>query len=385
MSNLRLVVVPTDPISAYERAGYDWLERYFNPGGLFKEVYALSPLEDGDRQAHGMTIRKVSERQFSRELKAIRPHAVRAYGGFWPSDLVCRNRLPGVPVLVSVHETRPQFVHESLRYADVVISLTEEVTKRVQAVGVEAKRIRMLPNRIDTQIFRPIKNPQLLQSIASRFPAGKHILQVGRKCREKNLDTIIRALAFLPADYSCVFIGRGDQSPFESLARELGVNERCFWIDAVKNAELALWYSWCDCFCLPSRFPSEGFPIVSIEAAACGAPMVISDIPPMNNYMTHDQNACLVKDYENPSTLAEAIRKTCETSSYRERISKGAIDLAKQFDLPIVDAMEVAIYKEAMNLAAEPLTRRLELGVFNTRCHVSKSFVGSGLRRLLRR
>src|SRR5437667_12856228 len=33
----RLVVVPSDPIASYERAGYDWLERYYNPLGAFRE------------------------------------------------------------------------------------------------------------------------------------------------------------------------------------------------------------------------------------------------------------------------------------------------------------------------------------------------------------
>ena len=63
-SPLRLVVIPTKPISAYERAGYDWLERYFNPMGFFDEVFALSPLEEEDRKAHGMTIRRVPEEKF---------------------------------------------------------------------------------------------------------------------------------------------------------------------------------------------------------------------------------------------------------------------------------------------------------------------------------
>src|SRR2546422_4783059 len=90
----RLVVVPSDPIEAYERAGYDWLERYYNPQGMFQQVFALSPLEKGERQAYGMTIIGVKEQDFSDMLRKIRPDVVRAYGGYWPADLVCRRRLP---------------------------------------------------------------------------------------------------------------------------------------------------------------------------------------------------------------------------------------------------------------------------------------------------
>ncbi len=381
----RLVVVPTDPIAAYERAGYDWLERYFNPSGLFDEVFALSPMEEGERKAWGMTIRGVPKEKFAQAVREIQPDVIRAYGGFWPADLVCYNRVPGIPIVVSVHDTRPELMHKSLRYADLVICLTREVENRVIAVGTSPARIRRLPNRIDTREFHPIPEDARFQSIMSRFPAGKHILQVGRKCHEKNLDTIIRALPLLPKDYFAIFVGNGDPAPYVSLANKEGVGDRCFWITSIKNSELPLWYSWCDCFCLPSRFPSEGFPIVSIEAAACGAPMVVSDIPPMNEYLKNGESACLVKEYEDPLILARAIEKTCGNPAYRRKISDGAHQMAQQFDLQAIDAVEVGIYREAMNLGKPPLSRRFELGVRNTRHQLAQTAFGLQLKRILGR
>ena len=70
-------------------------------------------------------------------------------------------------------------------------------------------------------MFRPVVDPDALQSVAARFPAGRHILHIGRRTREKNQNTIVRALALLPADYSCIFIGSGDPRPFVSIAEEL--------------------------------------------------------------------------------------------------------------------------------------------------------------------
>lgn len=332
-----------------------------------------------------MTIRGVPNDKFAQAVSEIQPAVVRAYGGFWPCDLACYNRVPGIPIIVSVHDTRPELMHKSLRYADLVICLTQEVENRVLAAGTSPARIRRLPNRIDTRQFHPIRESDGFKSIASRFPAGKHILQVGRKCHEKNLDTIVRALRLLPKDYSAIFVGNGDASPYVALAEQEGVSDRCFWITSIKNSELPLWYSWSDCFCLPSRFPSEGFPIVSIEAAACGAPMVVSDIPPMNEYMKQDESACLVKNYEDPTALARAIEKTCGNPEYRARLSEGAHRMAQQFDLKAIDAVEVGIYREAMSLGKPPLSRRFELGVFNTRHQLANSVFGLQLKRLLGR
>jgi malonyl-CoA O-methyltransferase len=361
----RLVVVPSDSIADYERAGYDWLERYYNPQQFFAEVFMLSPLERGERQAYGMRILGVPADDFARALREVKPDVIRAYGGHWPSDLVCRSRVPGIPVIVSVHSTDSAHIHRSLRYADLVICMSRAVAARVEAAGTAPHRIRLLPNRIDTTVFRPIDDASSLHAVGRRFPPGRHILHVGRKTEQKNPDTLIRALSLLPPEYTCVFIGQGDESEYKQLARASGVAARCFWVGAVRNAELPLWYSWCDCMCVPSRW--EGFGIVFIEAAACGAAIVTSAIAPVNEYLTHDESACLVQDYENPTALAAAIQRTCEDNGYRKRIGAGAQKVAQRFETRAVDAAEVAIYQEALSLPQPRIGRRLELALWGAR------------------
>ncbi len=357
----RLVVVPSDPIAVYEKAGYDWLERYFNPAGMFREVYAVSPLEQGERRAFGMTILGVAEGRFRRVLRDLKPDVVRAYGGYWPSDFVCRNRVAGIPVLVSVHDSNPSEVHASLRFADLVLCVSEAVKRRVLSVGTNPSRIRILPNRVDSRVFHP-KTAADFRSLQDRFPAGRHILHVGRRVPQKNLDTLIHALALLPSEYSCVFVGQGKRDKFVALAEGLGVGDRCVWLDAIQNSELPLWYSWCDCMCTPSRW--EGFGIVFLEAAACGAAIVTSDIAPMNEYLVHDKSACLVRAYEDPRALADGITRACEDADYRRTIKSGAMTAARPFDLPEIDAREVAIYREAMGLASPTLPRRLGIAAW---------------------
>ena len=356
MRNNRLVVIPSDPIAAYEQKGTaSWLERYYNPGGYFAEVFAVSPLEEGERRAYGMTILGASEEQFRGVIEGIAPDVVRAYGGYRAADLACLHRLPGVPVVVSVHDTNPALLHPSVRYADLVICVSEAVKRCVMRIGVPASRIRLLPNRVDTALFSPVTNQERLRVLDARFPPGKHLLHIGRKEEQKNLDTVIRALGHLPREYQCVFIGQGDCAPYRELARSIGVDSRCYWVPSVPNDELPRWYSWCDCLCTPSRW--EGFGVVFIEAAACGAAIVTSDIAPMNEFLTADISARLVQEYEDPAVLAIAVRQVVEDTAYREQITRGAREVAQQFDRRIIDAREVAIYQEALQLSP-PAQRR---------------------------
>jgi glycosyltransferase involved in cell wall biosynthesis len=350
----RLVVVPSDPIASYENAGQDWLERYYNPLGAFREVYLVSPLESGTRQAHGMTIIAASAKEFQSQLRKVEPDVVRAYGGYAPADLVCQNRLKDVPVIVSVHDTNPDLLHPSIAYADLVICMSHVIASKVRALGTPPDRIRIMPNRVDLSVFRPITDGTKLESLRSEFPPGKAILHVGRKMPQKNLETIIGALRILPSEYYAVFIGAGDDRSYRALAGRAGVADRCYWKESVPNSDLPVWYSWAACMCTPSRW--EGFGIVFIEAAACGAAIVTSDIAPMNEYLERDVSACLVENFEDPQAIAQAIRKVCENSEYRRKIQEGAIRAAQPFDRQRIDEQEIAIYREALAMPPRVLT-----------------------------
>ena len=338
------------------------LRGYYNPGGMFREVFAWCPDEPRDRQDHGMLILGGRSRScYASILRKLRPDVVRAYGGYWAADQACASRLDGVPVVVSVHDPHPSMLHKSVRYADLVACVSPGVEQAVLKTGVEQARIRSLPNRVDRSVFRPVTDSEALRSISRRFPPGRFILHVGRKSREKNLETVIRALGSLTPDYQAIFVGRGSPRPYMQLAEKAGVSQRCHWIESVANEELPRWYSWCDCMCTPSLW--EGFGTVFVEAAACGAAIVTSDIAPMNAYLRHGATAHLVRDYVSPLTLAEAIRSVCENSDYRAHLRRCAVTAAEPFDLRHVEMLEQSIYREALDLQPRTLTprQRLEL------------------------
>jgi glycosyltransferase involved in cell wall biosynthesis len=354
-SKKRLVVIPNDPIDLYERSGFGWfLENYFNPRKMFHEVFAISPFEKQERQAFGMTILPAPEKDFHSILRDLPPAIVRAYAGHWPAELACRYRVPNVPVVVSVHDTHPDMVKKAVRYADLILCVSAAVEREVLARGAHPRQIRRLPNRVDSRVFHPIADGDFVQTIARQFPPGRYILHVGRKSPQKNLDTVLRALSCLPAEYHCIFVGMGNRAPFLALADQLGIDQRCFWIDAIANDQLPLWFSWCSCMCTPSRW--EGFGIVFIEAAACGAAIVTSAIAPMTEFLTHDVNALLVERFEDPHSIANAIRKVCEDAPYRKTICAGAVKAAEPFERAVIDTLEASLYHEAMRMGPYPFS-----------------------------
>ncbi|MBD5164239.1 glycosyltransferase [Helicobacter sp.] len=330
-----LVVIPSDKLEDYVKKGFNSLRlsTYYNPNGFFDKVFCL-----GIDEKFGMTIIGVSPKIYRKALEIIKPVCVRAYGGYWATTFAVSHRVNGIPVVCSVHDTNPSLLYKEICGADKVIVMSKAVATLCLNRGVQESKIEILPNRVDISKFYPQKIMNL-ENFSKNF---KWILYIGRLAEQKNLDTLLQAFSLLPDEYRLLIVGRGEASKYQLLSESLGVQKRIVWKEAITNEELPKYYNFMDCFCVPSRW--EGFGIVFIEAAACGMPIVTSNISPMNEFLTHNVSAYLVDDYENPKALSEAILAVCENKNYAEVLKKGAVQVASKFAKEKIDAQEAEIY-----------------------------------------
>jgi len=325
---------------------------------FFDEVYCFSPLEKIDIFMYGMHVIPTTPRQFSSRIQELEIDLVRAYGGYWACDMVCENKVEGVPVVVSVHDKRESWLYNSIRDADHVLVVSNIVKELVISKGVPPERIHYLPNRVNLSVFKSILDRKSEEEFKSLYPGKYRILHVGRKSEEKNLDTLIGALARLGPDYACIFVGKDYSDRYRKLSEQCGVIQQCYFVESVPNAELAKYYSFCDCMCTPSK--SEGFGIVFIEALACESVVVTSDIAPMNEYITNDVSGILVKDFENPTAIAEAVTQACTNQSLRNTIQSNARKTAEPFNKERIDQLEVNLYKRFIKYADDSKTNLQE-------------------------
>ena len=347
----KLVVFPSEPMDSYISVGlsYNYLADYYNPGGYFDEVYCLSPWKSS-RETFGK-VKCIQARpwQFKKIIAQIKPDVIRAYGGYCAADWAAISKVADIPTIVSLHDTNPALLYDSVKYADVIVCMSEAVKDAaVRKLGLDGKKIWVMPNRIDTNLFSYKEPNKKAEELTNRFGGGKHLLHVGRKAEQKNLETVIKALPLLDDSYKAIFVGRGDTAPYEKLAEECGVADRCYFVESVPNNELPYWYSWCDCMCTPSRW--EGFGFVFIEAAACETAIVTSNVGPMNEYLNRD-NSILVDDFENPIAIANAILTAVEGDPDEiQRIRKNARKVGLSFSKETVDRQEIEIYRESMQM-----------------------------------
>ena len=144
-------------------------------------------------------------------------------------------------------------------------------------------------------------------------PEEKLILFVGRLEAQKNLTTLIDALASvmreLPA--RAIFCGEGPlRGPLDEYAREKGIGQSIRFLGFLPVLKIWSLMKRADVFVYISLF--EGFPNSVAEAMACGCPLVISDIPEHREMV--DERCAWLVDPMNPRQIADRIVRALSDS-----------------------------------------------------------------------
>jgi glycosyltransferase involved in cell wall biosynthesis len=166
--------------------------------------------------------------------------------------------------------------------ADLIIANAE--TGRVDAIkrGTPAGRIVVLPNGIDTRIFRP--NSDERHALRRQWNIAENSFVIGLVARldpMKDHRTFLNAAAkYMQRDpnarYVCVGGGQDDyRKSVVAHARSLGLDDRIVWAGEIRDACAV--YNAFDIATLSSAF-GEAFPNVIGEAMACGIPVVATDV-----------------------------------------------------------------------------------------------------------
>jgi glycosyltransferase involved in cell wall biosynthesis len=102
-----------------------------------------------------------------------------------------------------------------------------------------------------------------------------------------------------------------------------------------------------DIFCLPSY--REGVPNALLEAAACGLPIVTTDVPGCRDVVTHGLNGLLVP-VRNAPVLAEALEALLSDARLRHRMGAAGREIAvNKFGLGKVNEETLMIYERFLS------------------------------------
>lgn len=198
----------------------------------------------------------------------------------------------------------------------------------IETFKIASQKIQYLPNYVDTDVFRPLA-----------LPKDPHrVLFVGRLVEQKNLENLITAIAGTPL--RLVVIGRGPlENKLKELARASGATVE--FRGNVPHAALPEEINRAALFVLPSWY--EGCPKTLLEAMACGAACVGTDVEGINTVVRHRENGYLSQT--DSGSIHHALLEVQADSALRKRVGEAARRTIEEgFSLESVVDKEWGIY-----------------------------------------
>jgi glycosyltransferase involved in cell wall biosynthesis len=146
------------------------------------------------------------------------------------------------------------------------------------------------------------------------------VLHVGSALPRKNRKLLVRMLALLDKRWhgNVCFAGEAMEEPLLVLARSLSLEDRIVSVVKPDHDTLTALYNLCEAFIFPSF--SEGFGWPLLEAQACGAPVIASNIAPLAEISA---GTALHADPDKPQQFAEALLSLQDDMTRSTLIRKG--------------------------------------------------------------
>lgn len=221
------------------------------------------------------------------------------------------------------------YTHRQKRRSPLFLPVSRGVERELREhYEIGEAPVRIIPNAADTERFKPATPIERIQWRKSNGFRGDDILLafVGGEWRRKGLDLAIRALAKLGNEkVKLLVIGADVEHPrFQDLTAQCGVGHRVSFLGFRQDVASAMGAS--DIFLFPSWY--EAFSLATIEAAACGLPIVATEINGTEDFIIPGETGLFIE--HDPDHIASALSPLLEHVSERRRMGENARRIVEQ-------------------------------------------------------
>jgi glycosyltransferase involved in cell wall biosynthesis len=201
----------------------------------------------------------------------------------------------------------------TLSRADLVTCDSEDLRRAVIAVGARADRTDIVHFGVDVESFRPPRDRMAARRKLGLAADEAVVLSI-RSLRETyNIDTIVQAFARLAPRFSRLRLVLKDYMPDPAYRRAIlaqidaaGLRDRVTVAGFVAYGAMADFYGAADV--VVSLATTDSSPLSVLEAMACGALVVASDIPGLHEWVVEGDNGFLA-DPRDVADVADKIER----------------------------------------------------------------------------
>lgn len=212
-----------------------------------------------------------------------------------------------------------------LLYKRIPLAVVSESTRNeMLSHGYAEKNLFLVHNCVDHESYKP-------SGVAK--PSIPVVGYLGRLKKYKSVEDLLFAFGIVVREFPGVrlfIVGDGDaREKLERIAREINVSKSVDFLGYVPHREKVKYLNQMKFVVNTSA--KEGWGLTVMEANACGAPVIASDVPGLRDSVLHERTG-LLYEYGNVEELAEKMILLLRDDILCSRLSGEAIRWAKSFD-----------------------------------------------------
>lgn len=215
-------------------------------------------------------------------------------------------------------------VKKGLATADLITVDSDELREKTLWYGDYSGKTAFISFGVDTKRFHPGAKPSDIRQKLN-IEADAPLALSNRSLEDiYNIDVIIKAIptvlaAFPKTIFLFAWHSASRKAFLMELTERLGVMDNVRFIGRIKHEELPPYYAEADIFI--SVPGGDTIPISLLEAMACGAAPIVSDLPSLRECITDGVNGCIVPLRDAEAT-AQAVIKLLTDHRLREAFVK---------------------------------------------------------------
>lgn len=214
-----------------------------------------------------------------------------------------------------------------------IISISKKTTDNLIAFIGNKYIIRTIENGVDLSAFNSLSSPDFNSK-------DKIITMIAGFRKQKDQDTLIKAISLLPQEYKLWLVGDGERRGIlEKIVAELNLFSRVkFWgirsdIPQIleKSHIIVLSSHW------------EGFGLAAVEGMASARPVIVSNVEGLKDVVW---DSGIVFPLQDAKALANEIKLLCENEKKYNQIALACKEKAKEYDINIMAEKYNQLYHE---------------------------------------
>ncbi|MGN7787925.1 glycosyltransferase [Niabella sp. 22666] len=214
-----------------------------------------------------------------------------------------------------------------------IICITKEVAFELSRVyGISNDKLPIVHNGVNIATIEQTKAHD--RSALGLYTSDTLLIMVAAFRKEKDHESVVRALASLPETFKLIFVGSGaEHQKIERLVNEMELNDRVIFLG--QRGDVFQLIKMCDLAILSSHW--EGFGLSAVEAMACGVPLIASDVSGLSQVVA---DGGLTFETGNEKDLVEKIKYLFENKEQKDELVRLGKKRANSFDISfMVDQM----------------------------------------------